>query len=97
MFAVPARRGFVRRALIAGRKGAQATASVSRAIVRPPAGRLKKQHTPAAVSNVTIDAMSGITVVAAIHIPIRNGAKNQCSTFMTIAITLTLPKSPRMD
>ena len=55
-----------------------------RAIIRPPAGRLKKPYTPAAVSDVTIDAMSGITVAAAIHTPIRNGATYRCSTFRTV-------------
>ncbi len=35
MFAVPARRAFVRRALTIRSKAAQATASVSRAIIRP--------------------------------------------------------------
>jgi hypothetical protein len=54
-------------------RGLKATASVSRAIIRPPAGRLTKPYTPAAASDVTIDPMSGITVVAAIHTPIRNG------------------------
>lgn len=64
----------------------QAVALVKRAIIRPPAGKLKNPSAAPAATSAAVDTNPPATVAAAMHIPVRNGATYRCSTAETFVI-----------